>query len=146
MKIAVGCDHRGFTYKERIKKILEEKGNEVKDFGAFSEESVDYPDFAFKVGESVSTGESLFGILICSSGVGVNITANKVKGVRAVQGCSPKMAEMSRRHNNANVITFGQDMMEFGNVEEAMNIFLTTEFEGGRHERRVEKITQLTGK
>lgn len=146
MKIAVGCDHRGFTYKEKIKKILEEKGNEVKDFGAFSEESVDYPDFAYKVGESVSTGDSQFGILICSSGVGVNITANKVKGVRAVQGCSPKMAEMSRRHNNANVITFGQDLMEFNNVEEAMNIFLSTEFEAGRHERRVEKITQLTGK
>lgn len=146
MKIAVGCDHRGFIYKERIKKILEEKGNEVKDFGAYSEESVDYPDFAFKVGESISSGESQFGILVCSSGVGVNITANKVKGVRAVQGCSPKLAEMSRRHNNANVITFGQDLMDFDKVEEAMNIFLSTEFEAGRHERRVEKITQLTGK
>lgn len=146
MKIAISCDHRGFIYKERIKKILESENHEVTDFGAYSEESVDYPDFAFKTADSVSKGESQFGIIVCSSGVGVSITANKVKSVRAVNACSPKMAEMSRRHNNANVITFGQDLMDFDKVEESLNIFLTTEFEGGRHEKRVKKITELTGK
>lgn len=146
MKISVGSDHRGFTYKERIKELLTKQGHEVIDFGTNSEESVDYPRYSVKVGESVASKETDFGVLVCGSGLGVNITVNKVKGVRAVNICSEKTAEMGRRHNNANVITFGQDVLSFDMVEKALNVFLTTEFEGGRHERRVEEISALTGK
>jgi len=146
MKISVGSDHRGFIYKERIKELLTKQGHEVTDFGTYSEESTDYPDYSVKVGESVASKETDFGVLVCGSGIGVNITANKVKGVRAVNICSEKTAEMGRKHNNANVVTFRQDVTAFDLVERALSVFLTTEFEGGRHERRIEKITELTGK
>jgi ribose 5-phosphate isomerase B len=146
MKISVGADHRGFIYKERIKELLSKQGYEVADFGTDSVESVDYPDFSVKVGNSVASGETDFGVLVCGSGIGVCITANKVKGIRSVNVCNEKMAEMGRRHNNANVICFGQDCLSFDIVERALNTFLTTQFEGGRHERRVEKISSLTGK
>lgn len=146
MKISVGADHRGFIYKERIKELLEKEGHEVIDFGTNSEESVDYPDYSVKVGNSVASKETDYGVLVCGSGIGVNITANKVKGIRSENVCSEKSAEMGRRHNNINVICFGQDVLSFDLVERALNIFLTTQFEGGRHERRIEKIAELTGK
>ena len=146
MKISVGADHRGFIYKERIKELLSKQGHVVTDFGTNSEDSVDYPDYSVKVGESVASKETDFGVLVCGSGIGVCITANKVKGVRSVNICSEQTAEMGRKHNNANVICFGQDVLAFDLVERALNVFLTTEFEGGRHERRIEKITALTGK
>src|SRR4051794_18262412 len=123
MKISVGADHRGFIYKERIKELLTKQGHEVIDFGTNSEDSVDYPGYSVKVGESVASKEADFGVLVCGSGIGVNITANKVKGVRAVNICSEKTAEMGRKHNNANVITFGQDVLPFELVERALNIF-----------------------
>lgn len=146
MKISIGSDHRGFIYKGRIKELLSKQGHEVIDFGTNSEESVDYPYYAVKVGESVTSKEADFGVLICGSGIGVSITANKVKGIRSVNICLEKTAEMGRRHNNANVICFGQDVLSFDVVERSLNVFLTTQFEGGRHERRIEKITELTGK
>ena len=146
MKISIGSDHRGYIYKERIKVILSKEGHEVLDFGPDSEESVDYPDYAVKVGESVQSKESTFGVLVCGSGLGVSITANKVKGVRAVNTCSEKTAEMGRKHNDANVICFGQDVLSFDVVENALKTFLSTEFEGERHQRRLDKITALTGK
>ncbi len=146
MKISVGSDHRGFIYKERIKELLTKEGHEVIDFGTNSEESVDYPGYSVKVGNSVTSKETDFGVLVCGSGIGVCITANKVKGIRSVNVCSEKYAEMSRRHNNTNVICFGQDYLSFDVVEKALSVFLTTQFEGGRHERRVEEISALTGK
>jgi ribose 5-phosphate isomerase B len=141
--IAIGADHRGYKSKELIKKFLTSEGYEVKDFGTNSTESVDYPDFAKKVAESVSSGESEFGILMCSNGIGVSIAANKVKGIRAANVFSEKMAEMSRRHNKANVICFGGETVDIDVIKKSLLIFLKTEFEGGRHKRRIDKIEIL---
>ena len=141
--IAIGADHRGYKSKELIKKFLTSEGYEVKDFGTNSTESVDYPDFAKKVAESVSSEESEFGVLLCSNGIGVSIAANKVKGIRAANVFSENMAEMSRRHNNANVICFGGETVDINVIEKSLLIFLNTEFEGGRHKRRVQKIKEL---
>ena len=141
--IAIGADHRGYKTKELIKKFLTSEGYEVKDFGTNSSESVDYPDFAKKVAESVSSGESEFGILMCSNGIGVSIAANKVKGIRAANVFSEKMAEMSRRHNKANVICFGGETVDIDVIKKSLIIFLKTDFEGGRHKRRVDKIEIL---
>lgn len=144
MKIAIGSDHRGFGLKEKLKEYLKKKNNTVIDFGTDSEASVDYPDFSKKVGESVSKGESEFGISICGSGIGVSIAANKVKGIRAVNATNKEMAEMSRRHNNANVICFGSDFIDFDTAVKFWEIFSSTEFEGGeRHDRRINKINNI---
>ena len=146
MKIAIGADHRGVNYKKAIKEMLEKDGIEVDDVGTYSEDSVDYPDFAQKVGEEVKEGKADFGVLICGSGIGVDIVANKVTGVRSVNAVNEKMAEMSRRHNNANVISLGADMIDMETALNNVKKFVNTEFEGGRHERRVEKIHSLTGR
>ena len=141
--IAIGSDHRGYNYKEQIKNYLLSNNYEVKDFGTDSVDSVDYPDYAKMVGESVSSGESKFGVLICSNGIGVSIAANKIKGIRAANVFSENMAEMSRRHNNANVVCFGGETMDLDTVFKCLKIFLNTEPEGGRHKRRVDKIRML---
>ena len=146
MKIAIGSDHRGVNYKKAIKEMLEKDGFEVDDVGTYSEDSVDYPDFAQKVGEEVKEGKVDFGVLVCGSGIGVDIVANKVTGVRSVNAVNEKMAEMSRRHNNANVISLGADMIDMETALNNVKKFISTEFEGGRHERRVEKIHSLTGR
>ncbi|MBI5403149.1 MAG: ribose 5-phosphate isomerase B [Ignavibacteriae bacterium] len=144
MKIALGSDHRGFGLKEKLKVYLKNKNHAILDFGTDSDASVDYPDFSKKVGESVATGESKFGIVICGSGIGVSIAANKVKGIRAVNATNKDMAEMSRRHNNANVICFGSDFIDFDTALKYWEIFAATEFEGGeRHERRINKINNI---
>jgi ribose 5-phosphate isomerase B len=143
MKISIGADHRGFKLKEKIKDHLQKKEIEVKDFGTDSEESVDYPYYSWKVAESVANGESEYGILICGSGIGVDIAANKFKGIRSVNALNIKLAEMSRKHNNANVLSLASDFLS---EEEAANIvdtFLNTEFEGGRHQRRIEQIDDM---
>ncbi len=140
MKIAIGSDHRGFRLKEHLKTFLSSRGFEVLDFGTHSEESFDYPDAAIPVGEAVTSGRADFGILICMTGIGMSIAANKVKGVRAALVTAVEFAELSRKHNNANVICLQGGYVDFKDAEEFVLRFLTTDFEGGRHLRRIKKI------
>lgn len=147
MKIAIGSDHGGYKLKEFLKKELA-ANYEVVDYGTENEESADYPIFASRVGAAVAGNQCDYGIAICTSGIGVSISANKVQGVRAALVCEPKRAEMARRHNNANVICFGQDYIDNETALKATKIFLSTEFEGDkpgqeRHRRRVEEIAQI---
>ena len=140
MKIAIGGDHAGFEYKAELIKYLTAKGFEVKDFGPFSTESCDYPDFAHPLAIAVEKGEYTFGILICGSANGVAITANKHQGIRAAIAWETELAELARQHNNANVICLPARFISLGEAKEYALAFLTTEFEGGRHQRRVDKI------
>ena len=140
MKIGVACDHAGFEYKEKLKELLSSKAHEVNDFGCFSLESVDYPDFAHKLAESIEKGENKLGIQFCGTGNGINMSANKHQGIRAALCWSPHITEQARLHNNANVLTMPARHLKWEEVEKIVAIFLNTEFEGGRHERRVEKI------
>jgi ribose 5-phosphate isomerase B len=141
MKIALGNDHRGVAVKQRLLGLLKELGHEVADLGASSPASVDYPDFAIPVAEAVGAGKAERGILICGTGHGMCITANKVAGVRAVNCRDVVDAELSRRHNDANVMCLSADLIGEEQVEEMVRTWLTTDFEGGRHARRTEKIT-----
>lgn len=141
MKIAVGSDHAGFVYKEQIIKYLTGKGFEVQDFGAFSIDSVDFPDFAHPTAEAVETGKADFGILFCGSGQGVNMTANKHAGVRSALCWNTDIARLTRQHNNANIIALPARFIAYEYAVEMIEAFLNTGFEGGRHERRVEKIS-----
>ena len=141
MRIAIGSDHAGFSLKEEIKKILTDY--EVIDVGTNSSESVDYPDFAKKVGELVREKEVDFGILICGTGIGMSITANKIKGVYAALAYNVLTASLARRHNNANVLCIGGRMVGTELAKEMVKTFLTTDFEGGRHERRLNKIKDI---
>jgi ribose 5-phosphate isomerase B len=143
MKIAVGSDHRGFEAKRRIVALLRARGHDVHDFGPESSESVDYPDFAFQVAQAVSGGRAERGILVCGTGIGMCIAANKVRGVRAAPCHDSITAEMSRRHNDANVLCLSADLLGEELIERTVTIWLETEFEGGRHARRVEKITRF---
>jgi ribose 5-phosphate isomerase B len=145
MKIALGCDHAGFNFKIEIVKWLKESGHQVLDFGAFSTDSIDYPDYAFPASEAVASGVANFGVLICGTGTGMAITANKVTGIRAANCCSVQMAEMARSHNNANIIAFGARLVSVELALEMLKKFLTTDFDGGRHMIRIEKIHALTG-
>ena len=138
--VALGCDLAGFEYKEDIISFLEGKGVEFKDFGTFSNESADYPDFAHPVAESVENNETAFGILLCGSGNGVAITANKHQHVRAAICWGEELAELARKHNDANIICIPSKFVREGDVEKMVEIFMHTDFEGGRHERRKEKI------
>jgi ribose 5-phosphate isomerase B len=138
--IAIGADHAGFDYKEDIISFLEAKGLAYKDYGTFSTESMDYPDIAHPVAESVANGEAAFGILLCGSANGVAITANKHQQVRAAICWGEELAELARKHNDANVICIPARFVREGDAEKMVDIFLHTEFEGGRHERRKEKI------
>jgi ribose 5-phosphate isomerase B len=141
MKIAVGNDHRGVTLKVRILGLLHELGHDVTDLGANSPASVDYPDFAIPVAELVSEGKVDRAILICATGHGMCITANKVAGIRAANCRDVIDAELSRRHNDANVMCLSADLIGEEQVEKMVRTWLTTEFEGGRHARRSDKIT-----
>jgi ribose 5-phosphate isomerase B len=138
--IAIGCDHAGFEYKEDIISFLEGKGLEYKDFGTYSTDSVDYPDFAHPVASSVENHETAFGILLCGSANGVAITANKHQHIRAAVCWGEELAELARKHNNANIICIPSLFVREGDVEKMIEIFIHTDFDGGRHERRVEKI------
>jgi ribose 5-phosphate isomerase B len=140
MKIAVGNDHRGVAVKHRLVGLLKELGHEVADLGAGSPASVDYPDFAIAVAESVSAGANDRGILICGTGHGMCIAANKVLGIRAANCRDVIDAELSRRHNDANVMCLSADLIGEEQVEKMVRTWLTTDFEGGRHARRTEKI------
>lgn len=138
--IAIGCDHAGFEYKEDIISFLEGKGLEYKDFGTYSTDSVDYPDFAHPVASSVENNETAFGILLCGSANGVAITANKHQNIRAAVCWGEQLAELARKHNDANVICIPSRFVREGDVEKMIEIFIHTDFEGGRHNMRKEKI------
>jgi ribose 5-phosphate isomerase B len=140
MKIAIGGDHAGFTYKEAIKTMLTEQGHEVNDFGPFSTASVDYPDFVHPLATAVENQEFEFGILVCGSGNGVAITANKHKGIRAALCWQVELAELARKHNNANVLCLPERFVSVDVAKACVTAFLTAPFEGGRHQNRVDKI------
>jgi len=142
MKLALGSDHAGFDLKERVKSWLEANGHEVTDYGTNSADSTDYPDYAHPVANSVETGTAELGILMCGSGNGINMTANKHQGIRAALCWTPEIAEMARLHNNANVLSMPARYIEEAVALDILDIFLKTSFEGGRHERRVNKIAQ----
>ena len=135
--ISLASDHGGFALKEHVKKYLEAKGFEVKDCGCHSIESCDYPIFGRAAAESVASGECEKGIVICTTGIGISITANKIKGIRCALCGDPFSAEMTRRHNDANMLAMGAGIVGPNMAERIVDVFLSTEFEGGRHARRV---------
>ncbi|WP_027632617.1 ribose 5-phosphate isomerase B [Clostridium hydrogeniformans] len=143
MKIAIGSDHGGFKLKSEIIKHLEGKGIDVKDFGTYSEESCDYPDIALAVGEKVSNKDFDFGILICGTGIGISIAANKVKGVRAALCSDTFSAHATREHNNANILALGERVVGPGLALDIVDTFLNAKFQGDRHIRRINKITDI---
>jgi ribose 5-phosphate isomerase B len=140
MKVAIGADHRGVRYKAIIKEQLEHLGHSVQDFGTNSEDSADYPDQAIPVARSVASDENDAGILICSSGIGMSIAANRIKGVRAALCLNEAMARAARSHNNSNVLCIGQDLVDEQTCRRIVEEWLRTKFEGGRHSRRLAKI------
>ena len=140
VNIAMACDHAGYSKKEIIKEFLEKQAYTVKDFGTYSEESVDYPDFAHPMALSVESKEYDFGISLCGSGNGINMTANKHKGIRSALCWTVEISELARRHNDANVCALPARFVSNELAIEIVKAFLLTEFEGGRHERRIEKI------
>ena len=143
MRIAVGSDHAGFELKEKLEDHLRELGYEVVDLGAHNDDPVDYPDLAAAVGTAVARGEAERGVLVCGSGIGVAIAANKIDGIRAANVYDAEMARMSRLHNDANVVTMGGRYLPEQTAREIVDTFMDTAFEGGRHQRRVDKITAL---
>ena len=143
MKIAIAADHAGFEEKEKIKKTLDELGVEYDDMGTNSPDSVDYPDFARKVGEAVASGEYDQGLLVCGSGTGMAIAANKVHGVRAAVAWNEEIARLAREHNNANVLALAGRFISPDEQAKIVKAWFDAKFEGGRHERRVEKIEQI---
>lgn len=143
MKIAIGADHAGFSLKESLREALAKKGLEIVDFGTGSSESTDYPDYAEKVAKAVAAGEVDRGLLVCSTGVGMSIAANKVHGVRAALAYNTEEVGLTRAHNDANVLAIGAKYTSPGQAEEMVDVFLDTPFDGGRHERRVQKMMAL---
>ena len=145
MKIALGCDHGGYDLKQHVIKVLEGLGHEIEDFGCHSKESCDYPDFGAAAARAVAEGSCDRGIVICTTGIGISITANKVKGVRCAHCADCLQAEMTRRHNDANMMAIGAGFTGPNMAGRMVEVFLSTEFEGGRHARRVEKMMALEG-
>ena len=145
MKIAIGCDHGGYLLKQDILIWLEEHDIDFEDVGCFSTESVDYPVYAEKVARAVAAGECSKGIVICTTGIGISIAANKVQGIRCAHCADCLQAEMTRRHNNANMLAMGAGMIGKNMAERIVEVFLSTEFEGGRHERRVGLLDAIEG-
>lgn len=141
--IAIGSDHGGYSLKEAIGLHLKSEGVEYKDFGTYSEESVDYPRFAVAVAKSVSSGESKTGILCCGTGIGVSIAANKIRGIRAALCFDENYAELARKHNNANILCLGGRVMDSQKAVKLVDIFLKTPFDGERHEKRISQITAI---
>ncbi len=144
-KIALAADHAGYAEKEKLKKTLDEIGVEYDDFGTNSEESVDYPDYARKVAEAVARGDYEQGVLVCGSGTGMAIAANKVPGVRAAVAWNEEIARLARQHNNANVLSLAARYISEDEQNKIVKAWFSADFEGGRHERRVEKISELEG-
>ena len=143
MAVAIGSDHGGFLLKENLKEFLEEQNIDFTDFGSFSTEATDYPDIALKIAKSVASGDCEKGIIICGTGIGVCIAANKVRGIRAALCHDVFSAQMTRKHNNSNILTMGERVIGAGLAIEIVKTWLETEFEGGRHDRRIEKIGNI---
>jgi ribose 5-phosphate isomerase B len=143
MKLALGADHAGYLLKDRIRQYVAERGHQVIDEGTNTSDSVDYPDYAAKVAEDVASGRAERGILVCGSGIGMAIAANKIAGVRAANICSEYEAQMSREHNNLNVLTLGARILDEAHAKSIVQIWLDTPFSGGRHSGRLEKIHDL---
>ena len=143
MKIAIGCDHGGYLLKQDILIWLDEHDIDFEDFGCYSRESVDYPVFGEKVGRAVASGQADYGIVICTTGIGISIAANKVKGVRCAHCTDSLSAEMTRRHNDANVLALGAGLTGTNMALRMVEVFLSTEFEGGRHQRRVDQLNAI---
>ena len=143
MKIAIGNDHKGYEAKLAVVEHLKNKGFDVIDNGSNSFESCDYPDFGVLTAKQVAEGKADYGVVICSSGEGISMSANKIKGIRCGIAYNDETAELIRRHNDANVIAFGASFMDVKDIIHRIDIFLSTEFEGGRHQRRVDKIKDL---
>lgn len=143
MKIAIGCDHGGFEHKNAIAEHLTKLGYEVEDFGIYENVSVDYPKIALKVANSVKNGENELGILVCGTGIGMSLAANKVHGIRAAACSDHFSAKYTRLHNNSNILCLGGRVIGVGTAIELSEIFVRTEFEGGRHQRRIDMITEI---
>ena len=143
MIIALGCDHGGYALKEHLKTYLDAQGHTLEDFGCFSTESCDYPDFGAAAARAVASGKCERGIVICTTGIGISIAANKIKGIRCAHCQDAFEAELTRRHNNANMLAIGAGFTGEKLAERMADVFLTTEFDGGRHARRVDKISAL---
>jgi len=141
--IALACDHGAYALKETIKKHLQDKGYEVKDFGTYSEESCDYPDFGAPAARAVASGECEKGIVMCTTGIGISISANKVKGIRCALLSDPVSARLTRQHNDTNMMALGAGFVGPMLAKEIVDVWLGTEFEGGRHQRRVDKMMAL---
>lgn len=145
MKIAIGCDHGGYLLKQDLLIWLEENDIDYEDFGCYSTESVDYPAYGEKVARAVASGACDKGIVLCTTGIGISIAANKVKGIRCAHCADPLSAEMTRRHNDANVLALGAGMIGPNLARRMVDVFLHTEFEGGRHARRVAQLDAIEG-
>ena len=143
MKIAIGSDHAGFEEKEKLKKTLDEIGVEYEDLGTNSLDSVDYPDFGARVGKAVAAGEYEQGIIVCGSGIGIAMAANKIHGVRAAQAWNEETARLARQHNDANVLSIGARVIPENEIPKIVKAWFDAKFEGGRHAKRVEKISEL---
>jgi len=145
VKLAIAADHGGFELKEKLVSSFAEKGIELKDLGTYSVEACDYPDLAQKMCAGINDKEIDTGILICGSGIGISIAANRCKGIRAAILYNDEVAHLAREHNNANVAVFGARMMDYDDVIRRLEVFLNTDFEGGRHQNRIEKIEKVRG-
>ncbi|MDD2190272.1 MAG: ribose 5-phosphate isomerase B [Eubacteriales bacterium] len=143
MKIALAADHGGFELKEKVKAYLQDKDHDVLDLGCNTDESVDYPSYGKACGEAVASGEAERGIVICGTGIGISIAANKVKGIRCALCTSLFMAEMSRKHNDSNILSLGGRILEHDFALNIVEVWLSTEFEGGRHQRRVDLLDSM---
>lgn len=140
ISIGIAADHAGFEYKEKLVKYLRSEGYEIKDYGTYSSESTDYPDYAHPLASAVENGEHRFGISLCGSGNGINMTANKHRGIRAALCWNKEISELARLHNDANICSLPSRFVDYNLAKEIVDIFLNTTFEGGRHSRRIEKI------
>lgn len=140
MRIAIGSDHAGFQLKAKLIEVLTDLGHDVEDFGCFSEDSMDYPDVAHPVCNSIENGQNIMGVLICGSGNGISMTANKHQGIRAALCWEPEIAELARLHNDANILSLPARFISEEEAIKCVNVFFSTDFEGGRHQRRVDKI------
>lgn len=143
MKLAIGCDHGGFELKEAVREYLEQHGVAYEDFGTYNTDSVDYAPIAAKAARAVAEGRADMGVLICSTGLGISMAANKVKGIRAAVCTNEFCAEMTRRHNNANILCMGGMVVDRETALKILDIFLNTGFDGGRHQRRIDQIAQI---
>ena len=143
MKLALGADHAGYLLKDRIRQYVMERGHQVIDEGTNTSDSVDYPDYAAKVAEDVAAGRAERGILVCGSGIGMAIAANKIPGIRAANICNEYQAQMSREHNNLNVITLGARIVDENDAKQIIQIWLDTPFSGGRHSGRLDKLHEI---